>query len=1117
MQSISPITRACLALVFCLAMLCAAVFEFRLTSLAARAPFQARPELILQKGHSMGVNCAAFAPDGTWVASGGSDNAILIWQTESGRQLRELNGHNGYIRSLAISGDGHSLASGSNDRTIKIWNVAEGRDLFTLTGHKGPVELLVFSRDGSRLISGSSDKTIKVWDLTSRKEIQSFSQRSVAVSALALNANEERLAAAEGNVIKLLDTKNWREVQTLRRHNAKVTALRFSDDGWLASTSEDGSILVWRADSDREQFVLKNNTSGVVALSFTLDGLLLVAHSDGGIDSWNYTTGTKKFSVAGKQDVAKITFASFSSDGASLVSTIGSRELRLRNVVPDRNERVLQNQSTAISAIAFSRDGRWFASAASDSAIRFWPIATGRELPRPTGEGHTGYATTIAFSPDSRRLASGSVSGEIKIWDVAANQLDFNLPSRSTNINRVAFSPDSKLLAVVGMDRTIQIWDLNTKHSRMLAGHTDEITSVVFVDDKRLITGGRDKTLRLWDLQTGATTISFDNLGAEVNALAVSPDGKMLAAGNADNTVRLWQLPNSTPLKTLTKHTAEVSTVAFSPDSKTLASGSADHTVMLWDLESTGTPRQLAGSSETVTSVSFNSDGKFLMAGSDDGSMLLWNPSTGDLRATIVSMPGTDDWLVATPDGLFDGSPESWNLMLWRFGGLTFNVVPVEAYFNEFYSPGVLAEVFNGKDPRATQDIVKKDRRQPQIKLNVNLVNNTAATRKLDIEIEVRGAPPDKDHPTESGAKDLRLFRNGLLVKRWTGDVLQNSGSQTLRTTIQVVAGPNQITAYAFNQDNIKSLDTTAVIRGVDSLGRQGAIHLLVIGVERYQNPEFNLKYAVDDAVEMNAQLRTQQERLGRYKPIVTIPLTNAEATKRNIQLALARLAGTSTGPLPPDAPRVLASIAPAQPEDAVVVYFSGHGTARLGHFYLIPHDLGYMGSRDAIDAAGLITILDHSISDEELVEALQPMDVDQLLVIIDACKSGQALKSTETRQGPMNTKGLAQLAYEKGLYVLTASQSFEVAFEADALKHSYLAYALLEQGIKQRAADRDRDGSIFLKEWFDYATESVPEIRKRNKKGKEIVEDEPDEQKVQRPRVFYTRETGARKFLIEK
>ena len=101
---------------------------------------------------------------------------------------------------------------------------------------------------------------------------------------------------------------------------------------------------------------------------------------------------------------------------------------------------------------------------------------------------------------------------------------------------------------------------------------------------------------------------------------------------------------------------------------------------------------------------------------------------------------------------------------------------------------------------------------------------------------------------------------------------------------------------------------------------------------------------------------------------------------------------------------------------------------------------------------------------------------------------------------------------------MLTASQNKEVAFESDALKHSYLAYALLEEGIKKRAADVNRDGSIFLNEWFDYASERVPQIRrKRNEQSKEIVEEEADEQKVQTPRAFYTRETGARRFLVER
>jgi hypothetical protein len=86
------------------------------------------------------------------------------------------------------------------------------------------------------------------------------------------------------------------------------------------------------------------------------------------------------------------------------------------------------------------------------------------------------------------------------------------------------------------------------------------------------------------------------------------------------------------------------------------------------------------------------------------------------------------------------------------------------------------------------------------------------------------------------------------------------------------------------------------------------------------------------------------------------------------------------------------------------------------------PHDLGYQGKRDKLDDDRLNMILQHSISDDELRQAFEGIDAGKLVLIIDACNSGQVLDAEEKRRGPMNSKGLAQLAYEKGMYVLTAS-----------------------------------------------------------------------------------------------
>jgi uncharacterized caspase-like protein len=130
-----------------------------------------------------------------------------------------------------------------------------------------------------------------------------------------------------------------------------------------------------------------------------------------------------------------------------------------------------------------------------------------------------------------------------------------------------------------------------------------------------------------------------------------------------------------------------------------------------------------------------------------------------------------------------------------------------------------------------------------------------------------------------------------------------------------------------------------------------------------------------------------------------------------------------------------------------------------------------------------------------------------------------------------MNSKGLAQLAYEKGMYILTAAQSFQAAQEAARFGHGLLTYALVDEGLKQGAADAEpKDGSVLVREWLDFATDRVPKmqeeamveaLRSRGLKlafvaGEESVED-PEKRNVQRPRIFYRRESEGQPLVIAR
>ena len=343
--------------------------------------------------------------------------------------------------------------------------------------------------------------------------------------------------------------------------------------------------------------------------------------------------------------------------------------------------------------------------------------------------------------------------------------------------------------------------------------------------------------------------------------------------------------------------------------------------------------------------------------------------------------------------------------MLWRFGGDSFSVQPVEVFFSEFYQPGLLAKLLDGMPMPAGKDISQKDRRQPIVKLSLagnGSGENPVAERYVTVRIKIKEAAANAQSNAGSGAKDVRLFRNGSLVYYREGSVVGNDGSAEITATVPIVEGPNLLTAYAFNNDDIKSTDESLTIIGAKSLARKGRTFIVAIGVGAYANPDFNLKYVADDATNFGDLLKAKQTEFEASDDVKVITLLDREATKENILNTLKGLTGDNNG---------------VQPEDSLIVYFSGHGVSKGERFYMIPYDIGYEGPRQALGRSvdGLETIMRHSISDRELESAFRSIDARNLTLIIDACESGQALQTKDERQGPMNSKGLASSPTKKG------------------------------------------------------------------------------------------------------
>ncbi|KAI6657402.1 hypothetical protein LOD99_150 [Oopsacas minuta] len=126
--------------------------------------------------HDRAVNTVRFSPDGRFLASGGDDGWIIIWNVTSDEDIlgeseekmsvhKVLRGHLEDVSDLSWSLDGCRLVSGSVDNTAILWDVERGQALFRVREHKHYVQGVAFDPIKQYIATLSSDRTLKFLNL----------------------------------------------------------------------------------------------------------------------------------------------------------------------------------------------------------------------------------------------------------------------------------------------------------------------------------------------------------------------------------------------------------------------------------------------------------------------------------------------------------------------------------------------------------------------------------------------------------------------------------------------------------------------------------------------------------------------------------------------------------------------------------------------------------------------------------------------------------------------------------------------------------------------------------------------------------------------------------------
>jgi WD40 repeat protein len=122
-------------------------------------------------GRTQIAEAVAFAPDGKSLVTGSWDTTLRLWDTASGKLLRDLVGHNAPVQSAAFSPDGKTLASGDAEGKVMLFNFATGERIAALKAHTDRCFGLAFSPDGKHLATAAWDRVVKIWDLETREPI----------------------------------------------------------------------------------------------------------------------------------------------------------------------------------------------------------------------------------------------------------------------------------------------------------------------------------------------------------------------------------------------------------------------------------------------------------------------------------------------------------------------------------------------------------------------------------------------------------------------------------------------------------------------------------------------------------------------------------------------------------------------------------------------------------------------------------------------------------------------------------------------------------------------------------------------------------------------------------
>jgi WD40 repeat protein/serine/threonine protein kinase len=562
-------------------------------------------------GHTNTVTAVAFSHDGGFILSGSADASIRIWDRESGREVRTLT-HSAQVLSIAVRGElllasDYDFESGRGN--LILWNWQTGGEIRRFAGQRDVIYSVAISPDGQRILAGcgpsgpfsehSGDNDLALWDLHAGEILRRMRGHKDAVFQVAFRPDgRSAVSSSADSTLILWNLDDGSAISTLRGHTTFAYTFAVSPRGdRVFSASFDLSVILWDVERAQQIRRFHGHTGPVTSAQFLSDGRrVLTGAVDKTMRLWDIYSADEVLRMGAPSGLGMWAVA---SDGRRAITSAGGsaifapqspvNPLQLWDLRTGELLRELGRQRNTIFEAVLLPDGEHLLTVSGDffmphaeNRMVLYEAATGREVRRyeSTGSALSG----LALLPGGKQVATIVFGDEVVIWDIESGAIVRRFASTAPGFRAVTVSPDGRLLLVGSALGILTVWNLESGELvHQLQGHSLHVYEVAVTPDCAwAVTVSNDTTVVVWDLVSGEQFLRFQQHSTSVQALALHPRHAWALTGDDQGTLLLWELFTGKVLRRFDGHTGGIWDIAFIENGDFALTTGGDGNLILW-------------------------------------------------------------------------------------------------------------------------------------------------------------------------------------------------------------------------------------------------------------------------------------------------------------------------------------------------------------------------------------------------------------------------------------------------------------------------------------------------------------------------------------------------------